>query len=75
MQGIGAAGSNAIIFAIYFELVPPSRYANNTSIVALVYATSFVTGPLAGGAINEHTTWRWIFLLKQVTPSEEMNYC
>ena len=63
-QGLGAAGSNAVTLAIFFELVPPAKYATNTSVVALTYALSQVLGPLIGGAINDHGTWRWVFLLK-----------
>ena len=63
-QGIGAAGSNAVTLAIFFELVPPAKYATNTSVVALAYALSQVLGPLLGGAISDHSTWRWVFLLK-----------
>lgn len=62
-QGIGAAGSNAVTLAIFFELVPPAKYATNTSVVALAYALSQVLGPLLGGAISDHSTWRWVFLL------------
>jgi len=44
--------------------VPPSRYAKYMAIISSVFAISSILGPLLGGAINEHSTWRWVFLLK-----------
>lgn len=32
-------------------------------IVALAWALGTVIGPIMGGAIAEHTTWRWYFIL------------
>jgi len=47
-------------------VVPPSRYAKYMAIISSVFAISSILGPLLGGAISEHSTWRWIFLLKFV---------
>ncbi|KAI4166361.1 MAG: hypothetical protein LQ342_000251 [Letrouitia transgressa] len=46
-----------------FELVPQTEYAAYTALVSAVFALSLLLGPLLGGAINNHTTWRWVFLL------------
>ncbi|KAL9079240.1 MAG: hypothetical protein Q9157_001858 [Trypethelium eluteriae] len=44
-------------------MVPKAKYALYTSLVSTVFALSLLLGPLIGGAINDNTTWRWVFLL------------
>lgn len=63
-QGIGGAGTYSMAFVIFFELVPPEKFASYTSMVSVVFAVAILLGPLLGGAVNKYTTWRWIFLLK-----------
>lgn len=55
---------------IFFEMVPPSKYPTYTSVVSAIFAISLLLGPLIGGAINNHTTWRWVFILKYVALAE-----
>ncbi|KAF2643545.1 putative multidrug resistance protein fnx1 [Massarina eburnea CBS 473.64] len=62
-QGLGASGVYSLIMVILFELVPPELYPRNGVALTAVFAISLCTAPLLGGAINENTTWRWIFLL------------
>lgn len=64
LQGLGGAGNYAICTIIFVEMVPPEQYAKYTGIVAVVFVFSLLLGPLFGGAITQHTTWRWIFLIK-----------
>jgi MFS family permease len=61
-QGIGGSGTYSLIVIIFYELVPPEKFASYTSMVSGVLAIGMVTGPLFGGLINNYTTWRWIFL-------------
>lgn len=49
------------------ELVPPEKYAALTSFVSVIYSLSLLLGPIFGGAINQSSTWRWVFLLKWVS--------
>jgi len=53
-----------VAIVIFFELIPPERYAAYTSIVSAVLAIGLLLGPLLGGVINNSTTWRWVFYLK-----------
>ncbi|PVH92041.1 MFS multidrug transporter-like protein [Periconia macrospinosa] len=61
-QGIGAAGY-ALCAIIFVELVPEEKYAKYSASLSFVYALSLSLGPIVGGAINEHGSWRWVFLL------------
>lgn len=62
--GLGGSGIYSIATLLFFELVPPPKYADYTALVAAVIALSLISGPLLGGVINAHSNWRWVFLLK-----------
>ena len=62
--GLGGSGIYSIATLLFFELVPPQKYADYTSLVSAAIALSLICGPLLGGAINATSNWRWIFLLK-----------
>jgi MFS family permease len=61
--GFGGSGIYSIATLVFFELVPPSKYADYVALVTAVIALSVVSGPLLGGAISSHGRWRWVFLL------------
>ncbi|ROW03115.1 hypothetical protein VMCG_05822 [Cytospora schulzeri] len=65
-QGVGASGIYSMIIVIAPELVPPGRFAKYMAIVSTVFIIASVLGPVLGGVINSHSTWRWVFLLKWV---------
>ncbi len=67
VQGIGGCGIYSIGTLLFFELVPPSKFADYTALVTAVVTFALAAGPLLGGAISDNTTWRWTFLLKYVT--------
>jgi MFS family permease len=63
-QGVGAAGVFSSCIIIVFELIRPEKIPQTAAAVSIVFAIAFVSGPLLGGAINQSSTWRWIFLFK-----------
>jgi MFS family permease len=63
LQGLGAAGIFSLAL-VFFELIPPSKYAISMSVTNSVVSLSFLTGPLVGGALTSSGGWRWIFLIK-----------
>ncbi|PYI00240.1 MFS general substrate transporter [Aspergillus sclerotiicarbonarius CBS 121057] len=62
-QGLGGAGNYSLCTIIVLEMAPPEKYAQYTGGVSVVFVFSLLLGPLFGGAITQHSTWRWIFLL------------
>ncbi|KAI0097180.1 major facilitator superfamily transporter [Nemania sp. FL0031] len=62
-QGAGASGIYSLSTIIVTMMVPPAKYAIYIAITTSVFAISSVLGPILGGAINDHTTWRWVFFL------------
>ncbi|KAL4911013.1 hypothetical protein BDW74DRAFT_4902 [Aspergillus multicolor] len=63
LQGIGGAGLFSMVPIITAEMVRPDQYASYNAVMALSIALSFLLGPLIGGGIVDHTTWRWIFYI------------
>ncbi|KAK1594658.1 major facilitator superfamily transporter [Colletotrichum navitas] len=61
IQGIGSGGINMIVEVIISDLVPLRQRGYFMSLVLLVYALGFGTGPLIGGGLSQHAGWRWVF--------------
>ena len=64
LQGMGASGIYSLTMVIATNLVPRANYAKYMAIMSTVFAVASVVGPILGGAISTHSTWRWVFLLK-----------
>ncbi|KAI0023771.1 MFS multidrug transporter-like protein [Xylariomycetidae sp. FL0641] len=61
-QGLGGGGCFTLAAILIVDSVPPERYGKAVANAGIAIAMGTVLGPLVGGAISEHTTWRWIFL-------------
>ena len=46
------------------EMVPLQEIGKYMAIITSVFALASVLGPILGGVINSHGSWRWVFLLK-----------
>ncbi|PMD16224.1 major facilitator superfamily transporter [Hyaloscypha hepaticicola] len=62
-QGMGGSGIYSLSTIMGTMMVPPAKFATYVAITTSVFAISSVLGPLLGGAINDSTTWRWVFYL------------
>ncbi|KAK4161241.1 major facilitator superfamily domain-containing protein [Cladorrhinum sp. PSN259] len=62
-QGLGASGIYSLVTVMTPLMVPPAKYPTYIAVISSVFAVSSVLGPLLGGAIADHTTWRWVFWL------------
>lgn len=67
LQGIGGGGIWGLTFAIVGDLVPPRDRGNYFGIFTGVFALASVAGPLVGGVIVDHFSWRWIFYVNVPT--------
>ncbi|KZL85372.1 mfs multidrug transporter protein [Colletotrichum incanum] len=67
VQGVSASGIYAMVNVINPELVPSDKWANIVAVTSLVIVVSSVLGPVLGGIINDHSSWRWVFLLNAPT--------
>lgn len=65
-QGVGGGGCFSLSQVIITDIVPPERYPKYVSQLSIVSSLALLCGPIVGGAISSHTTWRWIFIIKLV---------
>ncbi len=62
-QGLGAGGLMVGAFALLGDLVPPRERGKYQGLMGGIMALSMIAGPLVGGLITDHATWRWIFYM------------
>jgi EmrB/QacA subfamily drug resistance transporter len=61
IQGLGAGGLMVGAFAIIGDLVPPRERGRFQAIIGGMMPVAFVGGPLLGGFLTDHLSWRWAF--------------
>lgn len=63
IQGLGAAFIIPSSTAILMSLFPPHERGKATGINVSFGSIFLILGPLIGGYLTEHYSWRWIFLI------------
>jgi EmrB/QacA subfamily drug resistance transporter len=63
IQGLGGGAIYALAFIIIGVLFPPEKRAKMQGIISSIWGLASILGPLAGGIIVEHWSWRWIFFV------------
>ncbi len=61
LQGMGAGGFIVLTQATIGDVVSPRERGKYQGIFGGVFGLASVAGPLLGGLIVEHTSWRWVF--------------
>jgi len=61
LQGLGAGGLMVGAFAIIGDLVPPRERGRYQGLMGGIMALAMIAGPLVGGFITDHLSWRWAF--------------
>jgi EmrB/QacA subfamily drug resistance transporter len=61
LQGAAAGGLMTLAMAAVGDLVEPRERARYQGYIAAAFAVATVVGPLVGGVIVDHTSWRWVF--------------
>lgn len=60
-QGLGGGGIQALSFAVIGDIIPPRERGRYIGYFTLAFVGSALLGPLVGGFIIDHYSWKWIF--------------
>lgn len=63
IQGLGAGGLIVGVMATIGDLVAPRERAKLQGYFVATMAVSMIGGPLLGGLITDHLSWRWTFYI------------
>lgn len=73
-QGMGGSGIFSMVLVIAPGVVPREKHGKYMAVVSSVFAIASILGPILGGAITTHSTWRWVFLLKYVIETQKADF-
>ena len=62
-QGLGAGMLFSMTFAVIGDLFAPAERARWQGIIGAVFGLASVIGPLVGGYLTDHASWRWNFYI------------
>ena len=61
LQGLGGGAIMGLTFTIIGDLFTPAERGRYQGMFGAVFGLASVVGPLAGGWITDHLSWRWAF--------------
>ena len=63
LQGLGGGGLMVISMAAVADVIPPANRGRYQGLFGGVFGLATVIGPLIGGFLVQHASWRWILYI------------
>jgi EmrB/QacA subfamily drug resistance transporter len=63
IQGVAAGGLMTLAMASVGDLVAPRERGRYQGYIAAAFAVATIVGPLIGGLLVDHASWRWVFFV------------
>src|SRR5215218_358329 len=63
LQGAAAGGLMTLAMAVVGDLIAPRERGRYQGYIAAAFAVATVVGPLIGGLLVQHASWRWVFFV------------
>ncbi|KAA8649480.1 hypothetical protein EYZ11_010869 [Aspergillus tanneri] len=63
VQGIGGGGINTMVEIVVCDLVSLRERGKYVGLIGSMWAIGSVLGPILGGVLAQHVSWRWIFYI------------
>jgi EmrB/QacA subfamily drug resistance transporter len=61
LQGVGGGVLMAMVFTVISVIFPPARRGRIQGLFSGMFGLASVIGPLVGGYLTDHLSWRWVF--------------
>ena len=63
VQGVGMGTLQPLSQAIIGDVIPPRERGKYQGLMGAVFGLAAIVGPLVGGWITDHASWRWLFFV------------
>jgi EmrB/QacA subfamily drug resistance transporter len=61
LQGIAGGAIMSLVFTVLGDLFSPAERGKYQGLFSAVWAFASVLGPVVGGGLTDHFSWRWVF--------------
>ncbi|KAH7107653.1 MFS amino acid permease [Auriculariales sp. MPI-PUGE-AT-0066] len=67
VQGLGGGGIFQLVQITVSDITPLETRGRYTGLIGAVWGFASIFGPLVGGVLTDHVSWRWIFYINLPT--------
>src|ERR671939_1593630 len=61
LQGLAGGVLTSIVFTVVSQIFPPAERGRIQGLFSGMFGLASIIGPLAGGYLTDHLSWRWVF--------------